>query len=737
MAIIDQNSQPFQPYARLMNIIGDQLITDKKVAVIEIIKNSYDADSEIVKVNFFNMDKYGQDYLPIEEQPYIEIEDEGDGMSLETIKNIWLRPATPSKLDKKKRKINVTKKGRIIQGEKGVGRFALHKLGERIELYTKAFQDNEIKLVMDFTEYNPEKVNLFKQNSDYKLLNEVQNHWYVNDKPEVIKTEKGTLIRIFQLREKWNEKHYEDLYKSIQRLIPPVDENAKSLGIDFKQDFEIKMFIDNKLYTTEEATTFQDVIDNAQYTIIGSVSHDGVLSFNYNSTFPERKIKRKINLLDIEELAKYNYALYSIDKWFNKYNREPLCGSFHFTFYAYDLSKPNKEILTKDIKQFIKDNFVFVLRDGVRVYPYGEKGIDWLNLDKLRSTYKAGQFISYNDLTGFVYISQKENELLRDSTNRQGLMDIDNAYEDFINLVTAVTEIFNCEIKIDKSKEKLHKSKPFKSSKENYLLSYNSLKTNLEKMNEFTTLEKANKFLKDIEKHDKVLSERMITVEDLAGLGMAVEKASHDAITVLSILRNNVYDIKTKFKKNELTENEIIDFLEELDENLHFIYEEMQIIQPLFKNQRGKIINVNVLESIQKVIKYFRRDIDKKIRVDVICDKEIIVRTNKGLILQIFINLIDNAIYWMKYNKNEKNIIIKLQKNNTVIISDNGPGIRNDIESLVFQEFFSTKGDGRGLGLYIVKELLFRINSEIGIIHDEKKKLLPGANFIIKFNEDK
>lgn len=737
MAIIEQDSQPFQPYARLMNIIGDQLITDKKVAIIEIIKNSYDADSEIVMVKFYNMDKFGQNHLPINEQPYLEIIDEGDGMSLDIIKNVWLRPATPSKLDKKKRKNNITKKGRIIQGEKGVGRFALHKLGEKIELYTKEFKHNEIKLEMDFSEFNPERADLFnQQNDEYKLLHEVENHWYVNDEPEVVKSDKGTTIRIFQLREFWNDKHFEDLYKSIQRLIPPVDENARNLGINFKQDFEIEIYLDNKLYSFEEATTFHDVIKNAQFTMIGSVSNDGVLSFNYSSSNPERRISRTIKLVDTQELAKLNYNSYSIDNWFIKYNRIPICGSFHFTFYAYDLSKPDKEILTKDIKEFIKDNFVFVLRDGVRVYPYGEKGIDWLNLDKLRSTVRAGYFISYNDLTGFVYISQKDNPLLKDSTNRQGLMDIDNAYEDFINLVTATTEIFNCEIKIDKAKEKLHKSKPFKSSKEKYLKSFNSLKANLLKINDSATLEKANMFLKNIESHDTIINDRMVTVEDLAGLGMAVEKASHDALTVLTKLRNNIHDMKKILKKNKLTETEILEFLEEIDENLEFVYDEMQTIQPLFKNQRKNVHAINIHENILKVLKYFRRDIEGKIKIDIICDREITVKTNKGLILQVFINLIDNSIYWLKTNKTEKHIIIKIQKDRTVIIADNGPGIRDDIESLVFQEFFSTKGDGRGLGLYIVNELLFRINAEIEIIHDEKKKLLPGANFFIKFGEE-
>ena len=104
MAIIEHSSMPFRPYARLMNVIGDQLITDKKVAVIEIIKNSYDADASVVKVRFCNMSNVGFNSLPKEEQAYIEIEDDGCGMSLDVIKNVWLRPATPNKFDKKRKK---------------------------------------------------------------------------------------------------------------------------------------------------------------------------------------------------------------------------------------------------------------------------------------------------------------------------------------------------------------------------------------------------------------------------------------------------------------------------------------------------------------------------------------------------------------------------------------------------------------------------------------------------------
>ena len=156
---------------------------------------------------------------------------------------------------------------------------------------------------------------------------------------------------------------------------------------------------------------------------------------------PFRSFSASFNLLQKSDTSSRNYSLYE-NKWCSDNDRTPDCGPFSFTFYAFDLAKPDRTILNDDLKKFIKENFVYVLRDGVRVYPYGEKGIDWLNLDKLRSTYRAGQFISYNDLTGFIYISQEKNPQLKDASNRQGIVNDGGRFDDFTALVTMVTEIF-------------------------------------------------------------------------------------------------------------------------------------------------------------------------------------------------------------------------------------------------------------------------------------------------------
>ncbi len=734
MAIIKKDSQPFEPYARLMNIIGDQLITNKIVGVIEVVKNCYDADAENVQVRFFNVQNRGKDYLAESERPYIEIEDDGDGMTLDIIKNVWLRPATPHKLDKKNKKDNTTEKGRIIQGEKGVGRFAIHKLGEKIEVFTKTENSDEIKLLLDFTEFNPEKINLFNQ-QDYKLLSEVKNEWFVQKPAEEIKKPKGTLIRIFNLREGWKEEDFRQLRMATNKLLPPYDPNSKEFKIKIISDFNIDIYNDGAEIPKEGTVTFQDVIEKAHFKMKGKISEHGFLKFEYESALTNRKVKREINLLDKESQSEFQYDLWAFEKYLSKADK-PSCGEFKFSLYSFDLT--DNLSITKIDKEFIRTNFVYVYRDGVRVYPFGEKEMDWLELDKLRSVVKAGRFLSYNDLMGFVYITQEENAILKDATNRQGMMNIDGAYDDFRYLMLAATEILNTESKIDKEKRKVSKNKSYSDSNTVVRKSFDSLKSKLEKINDLDTLKTANDFLDKLETHTDLMKERMETVEDLAGLGMAVEKASHDALMLLAKMRGNIKDFKVKAKNKDYKNEELVKLLNELDENLNFVYDEMQVIQPLFKIQRKAIQDVSIYESIEKVQKYFRRELENKISVQVIRDKDVIVKTNNGLILQVLINLLDNAIYWANKKESKKTeIAFQINtKDNSLIVADNGPGIREDVEPLIFNEFFSLKSDGRGLGLYIVKEILMRINAEISVIQESKKKLLPGANFLIKFNNE-
>jgi len=88
-----------RPYARLLTMIGEQLIKNEKVALIELIKNSYDADANWVQVRFnnFEIDKDDENILTVSDKSSIEIEDDGEGMTFKIIKDAWMNPAAPIK----------------------------------------------------------------------------------------------------------------------------------------------------------------------------------------------------------------------------------------------------------------------------------------------------------------------------------------------------------------------------------------------------------------------------------------------------------------------------------------------------------------------------------------------------------------------------------------------------------------------------------------------------------------
>jgi len=121
-----------KPYARLLTMLGEQLIKNEQIALGELIKNSYDADADWVLVKFIN---FTED-LSITKDSEIHIEDNGMGMTEDSIKNNWMNPATPNKFNKNNTIRKTKKRKRIIQGEKGIGRFAILKLGRDITIIT-------------------------------------------------------------------------------------------------------------------------------------------------------------------------------------------------------------------------------------------------------------------------------------------------------------------------------------------------------------------------------------------------------------------------------------------------------------------------------------------------------------------------------------------------------------------------------------------------------------------------
>lgn len=160
-----------RPYARLLTMLGEQLIKNEQIALAELIKNSYDADADWVKVSFVNFgyDEKKKDIFKTPDSKII-IEDNGCGMGMDVIEDSWMNPATPNKKTRENEEIKTTpKKYRIIQGEKGIGRFAILKLGRNIKITTRPEgQNTEYVIDYNLSQYDDDFLTETEKGEDGK-----------------------------------------------------------------------------------------------------------------------------------------------------------------------------------------------------------------------------------------------------------------------------------------------------------------------------------------------------------------------------------------------------------------------------------------------------------------------------------------------------------------------------------------------------------------------------------------
>src|SRR5690606_26797473 len=131
---------------RLVLQLGDQLIRSESIALLELIKNSYDACASLVKVEMKNLES--------PEDGEIIIEDDGHGMDFKVLKNVWLHPGTNCKKSQIDDDKFISSCGRLPLGETGIGRGGAHKLGEETELISKMDGKKEPVLKIDWRDFD-------------------------------------------------------------------------------------------------------------------------------------------------------------------------------------------------------------------------------------------------------------------------------------------------------------------------------------------------------------------------------------------------------------------------------------------------------------------------------------------------------------------------------------------------------------------------------------------------------
>ena len=178
--------------------------------------------------------------------------------------------------------------------------------------------------------------------------------------------------------------------------------------------------------------------------------------------------------------------------------------------------------------------------------------------------------------------------------------------------------------------------------------------------------------------------------------------------------------------------------LQSLRGMLSFIEDQLKDIQLLFKSSKQRRRSIKIREILAKVERIYDKPL-KKASIE-LAIKEVgsplIAKTTDAVLLQLFLNLFDNAMYWLQQTpRKDKKIELVLDGNKgQMIFADNGSGVDKDDAPYIFEPFYSGKGiEGRGLGLYIARQLLERNDYAIELADLKSQKILPGANFVVNF----
>lgn len=380
----------FKISSGLKNIIGRELITDKVIAIFEIVKNSYDAGAKKVDISFEDI---------YSENASIVISDDGSGMDKEDIINKWLFVAYSEKKNiRNSSYIDSINEKRTYAGAKGIGRFSCDRLGSFLELYSKKSKDTKANmLIVNWDD--------FENNYQEEFVDISVEHNYVDALPSCNKN--GTSVVVKELREKWDRKDILSLKKSLVKLVNPYENEDdvfeihlhcdEELENDKKQQHErekINGKIQNYVFETLNLKTTQ---------ISASVSEDG-------SVITTKMFDRGTYLFELKQKSQFRY----------------LRNVKTELFYLNRAAKINfRRIMGVSPLEF---GSVFVYKNGFRTMPYGEPGADMFNIDR-RKTQGYNRFLGTRDIMGRIVILGDNPDFI-ETSSRDGGFIRSNAFDE-------------------------------------------------------------------------------------------------------------------------------------------------------------------------------------------------------------------------------------------------------------------------------------------------------------------
>ena len=809
--------------ATVVKRLGEELISDEVSAIMELVKNSYDADAAWVKITINTKDAVPADMVYAGTTGYITLEDNGDGMTYQDITDKWLMISFSDKRNMKALKLT-TPKGRVPLGDKGVGRLSTQRLGQKLELISGVEGSKEWQhLAFDWNDFESSTP-----------LTKVRLEHSITEKPA---KKKGTQLVISKLANSkvWEKEGVNKFRGQLSQLIFPykknrpfavylsvngddrgLDEISEELQTQAMGRYQFsftgdKLILDGQIRITKlRGQNTQTAKEEFEQLLLPDSGHDffqfltdnkanrryfldnikqdknWFLTFHREFSFQKDFPDKDLNYLPINE-APSEPELVSVPELAPKSKSVPKPelanpGPFAGEIDEYDLrgSESTEEVFkgVKNYKNLVNNQIgIRVFRDGFGIKPYGFDGQDWLNLGGAQTSGGSYYGMRPNNVIGFVSITMAANAQLVELTSREGFTDtpysrnftlimqrvvkeiseiLERTRRSFVEykkiasekvtgftsiaqpvalLRLTSTEASNIEVRSKQAEQKFsYLSQTVKKQvdklQQEPLFAGPGETRSLPLLQEVETLvsegaklfKEINTILSRAQKWEETatyvatqvnaLESQLSLFTELAGLGLTAEALTHDIYVLLDRINAYTEGFSSQLGRTSVPVS-VYEFVEYVKTFSRDLRQQLTHLSPSLRFNREKRELIAISSFLSDFAKYYRPRFKKAgIQLEIKLNQDFTVKANIGKLTQIFDNLFLNSEYWLRERKkNEPSFVPKLivEVNEPIIrVGDNGYGIAEYLETTLFQPFVTTKpnGIGRGLGLFIVQQLL-------------------------------
>lgn len=665
---------------------------------------------------------------------WIEVDDDGTGMSLEELSTVFLRIGTRSR-----RADNMA--GAQFLGDKGVGRLSTMRLGERLEIQTSQQGDRcWHHLDIDWSQFSHDRE---------MDIHEVQIDPFDGETKKNAK-QQGTLVRILALQGEWDVDRFRELLQGkIARMIDPFEAgSANKLLTVYHNTTRVvvpsvpKSLLDSahasargKLYFEDGEPILAGKIAYHRYGADRPINQRGAEIYSLAQTAVKRRGKRGQAAIQniplrpqaLRDLGPFEFDIY----WFNRRVVESVPG----------LTMSPSE--TKEqVAQWSGGPMLY--RYGFRVLPYGEPSDDWLALDAVAFG-QSGFKLNRQQVVGRVRVNAPHTAL-SEQTNRQGLVDSDAAtalrtilmWVLHVELRSLINEIDEQERVTKRDAEE--RALAFRDTQDEVQEIVNELRSRVDVS--FRPLvdrvatgvdrlaDQCAGLVRRIDEAVKEVSDEREKFVYLAGIGLMTDFIFHELDRSVSYTLKVLADSQGDGRDAALRS---------LQSQLLTLQKRISAFDELTGERRQTKTRFDLSEVVNDILEAHANEFGRHGVSMMIEGGPLVVRAVRGMVIQIIENLLANSMYWLKQQERvqtgfEPRIWIKIDaEERALTIEDNGPGVAPERRELIFQPFISSKpaAQGRGLGLYISRELATHHDWQLYLDQDAGRQRAGRLNMFV------